>query len=168
LNAKAAETKAEQQKQEVVLDWTQHTTTHTHTVDGSVGIEDATAIDDASKKLKHVTGEPDFIANSRFIFGITNVNGKEKITVQVVYKSVTYQPVTVSTANNPLGRAFYGKVRKALRQAKANQVVVATSVSRTGGKMHAGNAHLMTEAAPGQTALVSTKRGEGEVYLYDV
>jgi len=34
--------------------------------------------------------------------------------------------------------------------------------------MHAGTAHLMTEAAPGQKALVSTKRGEGEVYLYDV
>lgn len=34
--------------------------------------------------------------------------------------------------------------------------------------MHAGIAHLMTEAAPGQKALVSTKRGEGEVYLYDV
>ena len=168
LNAKAAETKAEQQKQEVVQDWTQHTTTHTHTLDNSIGIEEATAIDDASKKLKYVTGEPDFVANSRFIFGVTNINGQEKLTVQVVYKGITYQPVTISTANNPLGRKFYGKVRQALRKAKSNQVVVATSVKRTSGRMHAGIAHLMTEAAPGQKALVSTKRGEGEVYLYDV
>lgn len=168
LNAKAAETKAEQQKQEVVQDWTQHTTTHTHTLDNSIGIEEATAIDDASKKLKYVTGEPDFVSNSRFIFGVTNINGQEKLTVQVVYKGVTYQPVTISTANNPLGRKFYGKVRQALRKANSNQVVVATSVKRTGGRMHAGNVHLMTEAAPGQKTLVSTKRGEGEVYLYDV
>ena len=168
LNVKAAETKAEQQKQEVVQDWTQHTTTHTHTLDNSIGIEEATAIDDASKKLKYVTGEPDFVANSRFIFGVTNINGQEKLTVQVVYKGVTYQPVTISTANNPLGRKFYGKVRRALRQANSKQVVVATSVKRTSGRMHAGIAHLMTETVPGQTALVSTKRGEGEVYLYDV
>lgn len=45
---------------------------------------------------------------------------------------------------------------------------MATSVKRTSGRMHAGIAHLMTETVPGQTALVSTKRGEGEVYLYDV
>ena len=52
--------------------------------------------------------------------------------------------------------------------AQPGKVVVPTVVRRTNGNMHAGDAHLMTEAAPGQKALVSTKRGEGEVYLYDV
>lgn len=168
LNAKAAETKVKQQKQEVVQDWTQHTTTHTHTLDNSIGIEEATAIDDASKKLKYVTGEPDFITNGRFVFGVIYFHGVPKITVQVTYKGVTYQPVTIGTARNPLGNKFYGKVKNMVLGAQPGKVVVPTVVRRTNGSMHAGNAHLMTEAAPGQTALVSTKRGEGEVYLYDV
>ena len=53
-------------------------------------------------------------------------------------------------------------------RAQPGKVVVPTVVRRTNGDMHAGIVHLMTEAAPGQKTLVSTKRGEGEVYLYDV
>lgn len=151
-----------------VDDWTQHTVTHTNNLDDSYGIEDAVAINDASKKLSVVTGEKDFVTNGKFVFGTTNINGQIKLTVQVTYKGVTYQPVTISTARNDLGRKFYGKVMQALRKAKPGQVVVPTVVRRTSGEIKFGESGLLTRSASGRKPLVSAKQGEGEVYLYDV
>lgn len=164
----AANAQKEAKQEVVVQDWKQHTTTHTHSLDGSIGIEDAVAIDDASKKLSYVTGEPDFVTKGKFVFGTINWKGQIKLTVQVTYKGVTYQPVTISTSRNPLGNKFYGKVMNALREAKSGQIVVPTIIRRTNGEMRPGDPNLMTTALPGRKPLVSANPNEGEMYLYDV
>lgn len=157
----------ESQVREYTEAWKYMTTTWKATIDGSRGIEDSVATDNASMKLLSVTANPDFITDAVFELAILpiKINGvnTNRLHLIVHYKGHTYQPVSIHTAE---GSDIFKRVLFMQRDNRNKHIIVNNfDVHRTNGRMIPGARKSIKERGivndPWDTEYTSNQRQFG-------